>query len=1134
MEDSIKIEDISEEWDVQCIMAAEFKKRRDKPSERAVWHYKVHWWGYSTDEESWEPEENLESSTDLVRRFWEEGVGSGEKKNRRIPGNKFKATKDWIEKEMKDFAQEMAKEENVDNALKLENIDKFSLGRTSSFRDHADVEKESKRRGSKDSGSSARADPLEKGFFDSVSSLTDEEQNTTSNGDGSAGSSQPARPKRTRAKRKLLVESDDDMEIDNEPLSEILSRKKKRSKKPRPLFASDDEGSQHHSPSPLFSRSPTSPRPDSTKTTQTTATKGTESLARPFSLRSETPGSLFGPSPPPASPIPKSPVVENSEKLTNAQTALSGAASSSTTTAPPVTVGNDQSSGTVTSPTGQSLPPLTKTQSNTAAEPSLVRIASALTKGVSKHRGSRIQIMSEPVMAQGNSTKNKLFARPDPLTVKKSASDNLKRKVVNIQFKKLSAGTNAPIATGHVFEQSMQNAPSTSVASPTRPESGSPSHASDSAASPTLSDSHKIGTPWLAGPTVQSPTHQTDDNPPPAEDVVMGEIDHPTVVAPSEAVSAAPLPDVPDVDSFLDTMIQEDPTIFGKLDWSGELSLSPNNRCTLQIGFQNVVDVDGPHRKFLVPLKALFQDIRCISVEKLFSCRDFLKLLRPAFLGPLQLAKVVATSLLDKAKVENFGHYLSDVDQVALIHLVSDTDWGNTKPRFYSVILFSANSVSLRSASEVPLDWKDDRSGSLVVALFRQRTKTPFEEHSERHPTSVEEPISISVWRKYANPLSNHVDRYAAAMLGITSSMVKNFRYTTYCMYPDEAQSRLDCWGGALFRFLTEVMKAKRVSVEDSTAKYIFVHATGLSQLDKLHKFRERKMFPQVSFYAYGQDLFNKIRLPPMIRPIYQVGGIFTFTARAVVENPHLVERLIAQANKDPFWDVYVLPSVVALVDELAAHEAGQPNEYGRVVHCCITSLSALLTSPEDGGPRITISFTPPSSTLFNDESSIWQWYKSQIDFMDMMDPIEILKRCRTILNHDHTPSVVRANKGRNTLNLSKKGPSIPPPVSGDADNDGTGGWGNMMLVDNEQQGRPARSISGLELWDEHASKEDRQALEDQVNSEVIRDMAAMQLQPALSTYRRFVVVTESTFDSRSAPSVEIVCSDKFSLTQRS
>lgn len=49
-----------------------------------------------------------------------------------------------------------------------------------------------------------------------------------------------------------------------------------------------------------------------------------------------------------------------------------------------------------------------------------------------------------------------------------------------------------------------------------------------------------------------------------------------------------------------------------------------------------------------------------------------------------------------------------------------------------------------------------------------------------------------------------------------------------------------------------------------------------------------------------------------------RIGGVVTFTAKAIVEDPFQIYKLIEQISQHPLWMCYVHPCVVAAVARLS------------------------------------------------------------------------------------------------------------------------------------------------------------------------------------------------------------------------
>ncbi|THH11778.1 hypothetical protein EW145_g413 [Phellinidium pouzarii] len=74
--------------------------------------YRVRWENYAPEEDSWEPQENVQECTRLLRSFWTE-VGSEYRKNPGPPGTVYVASEPWIKKEIAYFQKEYKKEQGI-------------------------------------------------------------------------------------------------------------------------------------------------------------------------------------------------------------------------------------------------------------------------------------------------------------------------------------------------------------------------------------------------------------------------------------------------------------------------------------------------------------------------------------------------------------------------------------------------------------------------------------------------------------------------------------------------------------------------------------------------------------------------------------------------------------------------------------------------------------------------------------------------------------------------------------------------------------------------------------------------------------------------------------------------------------
>ncbi|KIO34534.1 glycoside hydrolase family 61 protein [Tulasnella calospora MUT 4182] len=94
----------NEEFEVQVVQEAEYRPLDgdDKPETMC---YLVRWWGYGTEDDTWEPEENFDGpgSKALLDRFWR---NVGVNRMEASLNDRYIATGSWISQEMRNFERE--------------------------------------------------------------------------------------------------------------------------------------------------------------------------------------------------------------------------------------------------------------------------------------------------------------------------------------------------------------------------------------------------------------------------------------------------------------------------------------------------------------------------------------------------------------------------------------------------------------------------------------------------------------------------------------------------------------------------------------------------------------------------------------------------------------------------------------------------------------------------------------------------------------------------------------------------------------------------------------------------------------------------------------------------------------------
>lgn len=172
---------------------------------------------------------------------------------------------------------------------------------------------------------------------------------------------------------------------------------------------------------------------------------------------------------------------------------------------------------------------------------------------------------------------------------------------------------------------------------------------------------------------------------------------------------------------------------------------------------------------------------------------------------------------------------------------------------------------------------------------------------------------------------------------------------------------------------------------------FIFIHRDNWRMLHVEHKnlpgLRSKRAEENYSrqFWLYGTSPLCPPRYQGLeLKQIFLYGGVVTFTARAVAEDPKGVEALIKRIDKHPLWVCYVLPEVVALVREMTCEPAYEKAKLADGV----SAVSALLGPIEKR--RLSLMSHPPPSW---DDEACRNWIMDITDVSEKK-PLEVLDYC--------------------------------------------------------------------------------------------------------------------------------------------
>jgi len=170
----------------------------------------------------------------------------------------------------------------------------------------------------------------------------------------------------------------------------------------------------------------------------------------------------------------------------------------------------------------------------------------------------------------------------------------------------------------------------------------------------------------------------------------------------------------------------------------------------------------------------------------------------------------------------------------------------------------------------------------------------------------------------------------------------------TYCVWwsPGDGTTASPGLETNLLNNIMKSCRAKNVR-HKADVRVVFVHIGAVKTLHRLPALAERRSKrPEIHFYTYGTHV-SVPREQWGIRAIYPLGGIVTFTPGVLLENPIAVGRLIRQVAEHPFWECYILPSVLGMAARSSCEEGADPLSKFKTGDFLLHNIIALLADGE-------------------------------------------------------------------------------------------------------------------------------------------------------------------------------------------
>ncbi|KAK1227265.1 hypothetical protein PQX77_009752 [Marasmius sp. AFHP31] len=884
----------SEVFQVEVILGA-------RVNEDSEWEYRIRWAGYGEDDDSWEPKDNIEKNCKrLIDSFWEDvGIDNEDY----YPGYHCWSSQEWREREKTRFWKDEKRKKAKDSMP-----ERKKTKRTRSTKRLASESASSITSTSKIKMLNVKQEPLDD---DAILRAKNPLRVDSSDIESDVGISfiqhftvltrelyqMPLSSQKTASKGKGKRKS-------KGPKPGPEEKSRERSASPTSLF-SGDENDVPSSPAKAKS-SPSPPPPPPVPSAQTSR------IRKPKGLKLDIPN------------------IPNDSKTPRSATSAS-ANPVSATTAP----------DTLNPASTVKLPGFLKQKGAVANE---APISSGSNLSVKSRLAQNSYVPMNPKKPTAADSQRDKAMTPASATAKKSSS------LGNLNFKKKPAPVQAsPTITSDDMNPRVPSyiSPIPTSASPQMPSfvstSTLPSHTPTTSAheptmtalnalpSPTFSSHEPIpDAPMTTSPTAtdqfteftqtKSPLHQEAETF--LQDMMFSEM-------------AAPLDPPPTVENEDDmslparTSLTEKPAIpDGKIPkkwrWTGNIEIQegdqPELLCVGVVSDALQLVPEG------MPLRVvLTEDMDALCL------RTFLpiELLDEVLLASKPMEAVACLSSDEGAEsLVRFCNYLQSKKQVAISPVEVDG-------------VHTANFICYPTGLALPslqIPPELSQNAGLVVALLSW--KLSREERSKDWRVPASDPQEVQYLVSDEQLVRSSRLRHAVGLLKYPDWLhvhmkVGERQYAIWIGENGEPNATVDLEVGLLMSILEEYPAARKFPVDSQEPlRAIFIHAQALSSLPKIPLLKQKREIYDLMFVVFGTPSSDVAPAedPSGMWEIFPIGGVVTFTAKALHEHPAQILDRVHTLADHPLWDCYILPTVFGMAvklrykdeDPLEAFDNGQ------------------------------------------------------------------------------------------------------------------------------------------------------------------------------------------------------------------
>ncbi|KAF8343800.1 uncharacterized protein EI90DRAFT_6210 [Cantharellus anzutake] len=332
--------------------------------------------------------------------------------------------------------------------------------------------------------------------------------------------------------------------------------------------------------------------------------------------------------------------------------------------------------------------------------------------------------------------------------------------------------------------------------------------------------------------------------------------------------------------------------------------------------------------------------------------------LTAAYESPSEFARVTA-DVQSTQCLQNLGSYMEHESKASF--LVASESFGTSVFLMYSpkITIPFITLPPIVKATAVPL---------VIVLLIKKNSR----------PLPLEKIKSIS--RRSLPPIprtdtlySNPMYQIAARHFGVSKTFIDYIRGKDYCIYTAACSTEPSLWPAApdwtaddpesrrLFKLLT-LLDAKRKGWISLETDVVFIHADtwDSTETPMTSSLVTRAAQSETQFFRFGTSLAPLYGEQPHVKAVFPIGGILTFTPRAIFEKCEKVFQLIDQAANNTFWQVYVHAETIGLLN-LLVHEPKAPPSCS---HALVGILARLKSNSFDKTCLCITSSLPPPNLM--------------------------------------------------------------------------------------------------------------------------------------------------------------------------